>query len=69
MAGLDAEWEERLTKWTLSVRSALVAGDALPPFPTAVAATPEGTDPAPENDRLARGQLEQQALFLSLIHI
>ena len=59
LAGLDAEWEERLTRWTLGVRSALEVADALPPFPTAVAATPEGMDPALENGRLARGQLEQ----------
>ena len=31
----------------------------LPPFPTVVAATPEGTVPALENDRLARGLFEQ----------
>ena len=33
--------------------------DGLPSFPTVVAATPEGTDSALENDRLARGLFEQ----------
>ena len=30
LVGLDAECEEQLTRWTLGVRSALEAGDALP---------------------------------------
>ena len=55
LAGLDTEWEERSTRWTLGAQRALEAGDALPPFPTVVASTPEGTDPSLENDRLARG--------------
>ena len=33
--------------------------DGLPSFPTVVAATPEGTDSALENDRLARGLFGQ----------
>ena len=32
-AGLDAEWEERLTRWTLGVQDALDEGIAPPPFP------------------------------------
>ena len=55
LAGLDAELGERLMRWTRDVQSALEVSDALPPFPTVVAATPEGTDLALENDRLARG--------------
>ena len=38
-AGLHVEWEDRLTRWTLGVRHALEAGDALLPFPTAAADT------------------------------
>jgi len=34
LAGLDSTWEDRLTRWTLGVRNALEAGEALPPFPT-----------------------------------
>ena len=36
----------------------------MPPFPTAVAATSERTDPSLENNRSERGQLEQRALLL-----
>ena len=32
LVGLDTEWEEQLTRWTLRVRSALEAGGTLPPF-------------------------------------
>ena len=39
-AAIDTEWEERLTRWTLGVQSALEAGDSRPPFPTSVVATP-----------------------------
>ena len=46
-------------RWTLGVQSALEAGDVMPPFPTTVAATSEGTDPSLENDRSERGQLER----------
>ena len=42
LAGLDSEREERLTRWTLGVRNALEAGDALPPFPTETANTSGG---------------------------
>ena len=45
-------------RWTRDVQSALEVNDVLPPFPTVVAATPEGTVPALENDRLARGLFE-----------
>ena len=38
-------------RWTRDVQSALEVSDALPPFRTVVVATPEGTDPALENDR------------------
>ena len=59
LAGLDAELGERLIRWTRDVQAALELSDALPPFPTVVATTPEGTDPALENDRLARGLFGQ----------
>ena len=55
LVGLDAECEERLTRWTLGVRSALEAGDALSSFSTAMAATPERTDRTLENDPLHTG--------------
>ena len=42
-------------RWTRDAQSTLEVSDTLPPFPTVVAATPEGTDPALENNRLARG--------------
>ena len=44
-------------RWTRDVQSTLQESNALPPFPTV--ATPEGTDPALENDWLARGLSEQ----------
>ena len=42
-------------RWTRDDQSALEVSDGLPPFPTVVAPTPEGTDPTLENERLARG--------------
>ena len=51
LAGLDSEWEERLTRWTLGVRNALEAGDALPLFPTAAENTSGGTSPVLGADR------------------
>ena len=59
LVGLDAECEERLTRWTLGVRSASEAGNALPSFSTAMAATPERTDRTLENDPLHTGPTEQ----------
>ena len=50
----------RLTRWTLGVQSALEAGDALPPFSTAMAATSERTDRTLENDPLHTGPAEQR---------
>ena len=37
LAGLDSTWEDRLPRWTLGVRNAVLVeeGKALPPFPTA----------------------------------
>ena len=40
------------------MQSASERGDALPPFSTAVTATPEGTDSALMSDPSERGQLE-----------
>ena len=51
LAGIDSEWEERLTRWTLGVRNALEAGDALPLFPTAAENTSGGTSPVLGADR------------------
>ena len=33
LAGLDTDWEERLTRRTLGFQNALEEGTALPPFP------------------------------------
>ena len=41
LVGLDAEFEERLTRGTLGIQSALEASGALPSFSTAMATTPE----------------------------
>ena len=59
LVGLDAECEERRWRWTLGAQSALEAGDALPSFSTAMAATPERTDRTMENDPLHTGPTEQ----------
>ena len=59
LVGLDAECEERLTRWTFGVRSALEAGDALPSFSTAMAVTPERTDRTLENNPLYTEPTEQ----------
>ena len=56
LVGLDAEYEDRLSMWTLGVRSAL---EALPSFSTAMAATPERMDRTLENDPLHTGPTEQ----------
>ena len=60
LGGLDTEWAGRLTRWTLGVQNAVEAGDVIPPFPKAVATTPERTDLSLENNRSERGQLEQR---------
>ena len=63
LAGLNTEWEERLTRWTLSVQSALEVGDALPPFPTVVAATSEGTAHHWRKTRQQGDNLNSEELF------
>ena len=66
LVGLDAEYEERPTRWTLGVRSALEAGDALPPFSAAMTATPERTDRTLENEHLHTGPAEQRGTAKSV---
>ena len=61
LVGLDAEWEERLTRWTLEVQNALEEGIAPPPFPVQAAPSPRGTELEMESDQMARGQLEQES--------
>ena len=56
LAGLHAEWEERLTRWTLGVRNALEADNTLPPFPTAAVATSGESDPVLEDAPVITGQ-------------
>ena len=59
LVGLDAECEERLSRRTLGVQSALEVGDALSSFSMAKAATPERTDRTLESDHLHTGPAEQ----------
>ena len=59
LVGLVAEWEKRLTRWTLGVQSALKAGGAPPPFSTAMTASPERTNRTLESDPLHTGPAEQ----------
>ena len=63
LAGVDTEWEERLPRWTLGVQSVLEAGDAMPPFPTAVAVTSEGTDPSLRTTGQQGGSLNRKTLL------
>ena len=59
LAGLDAEWEELLTRWTLGVQNALEEGFTPSPFPVEAAPSPRGSEPVLERDHMRRGQLEQ----------
>ena len=52
LAGLDGEWEERLTRWILAVQTALEEGVELPFFPVGVAHPPRGMTMVPESDRI-----------------
>lgn len=54
------EWAERLTRRKLGARNALEAGDALPPFPTAVADALEGAGPELESERLIKEQIYKE---------
>ena len=40
LAGLDAEWEERLTQWVFGVQDVLEEGIGPPPFPVQAAPSP-----------------------------
>ena len=55
-AGLHVEWEKHVTRWTLGVRHALEAGDALSPFPTAIADTLEAVGLGLEGEPLTMGR-------------
>ena len=57
LAGLDAEWEERLTRWTLGLQDALGGGIAPPPFPLQAAPSLKGTESTIESDPMLRRQL------------
>ena len=60
LVGLAAECEEPLTRWILGIQSGLEAGDdALPPFSTAVAATPERLDRTLKSDHVHTGPSDQ----------
>ena len=58
LVGLDADWQERPTRWTLGVQTALEEGIALHLFPVEVAASPRRTGPVSESNRMTRGELE-----------
>ena len=61
LAGLDGDWEERLTRWTLAVQTALEEGVELPFFPVEIAHhPPRGTRTVPESGPLIRGQSDQE---------
>ena len=49
--GLDAECEERITRWTLEVQSTLEAGDERPPFSTVISTTNSDGNYTVENGR------------------
>ena len=56
LAGLHVEREECLIRWTLGVRHALEAGDALPPFPTATVDTLVAVGPGMDGEPLIMGR-------------
>ena len=53
---LDSELEH-LTRWVVGVQRTLRAGGALPPFPAAEVALPEGEALPWESDPRVRGQI------------
>ena len=53
LASLDAEWEERLTRWILGVQNAPKEGVTLSLFPVGVAASPRGTGLVLASDQMA----------------
>ena len=58
LVGLDSEWEGHLTRWVLAIQSELLTDTALPPFPAAGGAPPEGEALASESDSRVKGQME-----------
>lgn len=60
LVGLDAEWEEGSTRWTVGVQIALEEDAALPFFPVEVATSPIGTGLVLESDKIVREELEQE---------
>ena len=59
MDGLDAEWEERLTRWALGFQYALEEGVALPLYMVEVAHSPRPMGPVLESDLTMRRKFEQ----------
>ena len=55
LAGLDAQWEERLTRWTRGVQGALEEGIAPPLFSVQAAPSLRGTESTIESDPMLRG--------------
>ena len=59
LAGLDGEWEERVTRWTLAVQTAMEEAVELPLFPVEVAHPPRRTRMVRESGPIIRGQINQ----------
>ena len=59
LVGLDAEWEELLTRWTLWVQNALEECLTPPPFPVEATPSPRGSESVLGKDQMRRRQLEQ----------
>lgn len=57
LVGQNAEWEDHLARWTLSVRCTLEASAAQPP--AVMVASPEETGPMLENDSKVKELLKQ----------
>ena len=60
LAGLNGEWEERLTLWTLAVQTAPEKGVDLPLFPVEAAHPPKRTRAVAESGPIIRGQIDQE---------
>ena len=61
LAGLDDEWEKRLTRWTLAAQTVLEEGTELLLFPTEIVHPPRGTRTVPESGPIIRGKSDQRA--------
>ena len=60
LAGLDTDWEERLTRWTRAVQNALAEGTALPPSPREAGPSSRRMEPALDRDPMMREQMKKE---------